>query len=140
PSLTIHILIAPAPYNAGSTTPYIASVSSTTPSSLFTISPVLLPLPPLLLTMKLSSLSSFTSTIPMSTNLSYLFPNHNVKALIMDFFCSYTLSVASNLNLPGYFFFTSGAAALSYFLYHPIIHKNTIKSLKDLNTLLFIPE
>lgn len=57
----------------------------------------------------------------------------------MDYFCSYALSVASNLNLPGYFFFTSGAAALSYFLYHPTIHKNTTKSLKDLNTLLIVP-
>ncbi|PRQ60230.1 putative hexosyltransferase [Rosa chinensis] len=57
----------------------------------------------------------------------------------MDFFCGLGLSVAIDLNIPGYFFFTSGAGCLASFLTLPAIHKNTDKSLKDLNTLLSIP-
>ncbi|XP_023875938.1 UDP-glycosyltransferase 88A1 [Quercus suber] len=140
PSLTIHILIAPAPYNAGSTAPYIASVSSTTPSITFHNLPTVT-LPPTTsphhetLTFELIRLNNPN----VHQSLLSISKTHNVKALIMDYFCSYALSVASNLNLPGYFFFTSGAAALNYFLFHPTIHKNTTKSLKDLNTLLIVP-
>ena len=57
----------------------------------------------------------------------------------MDFFCALGLSVASDLNIPSYFFFTSGAGCLASFLYFRTIHNNSDKSLRDLNTLLYIP-
>jgi len=57
----------------------------------------------------------------------------------MDFFCYPVLSVAAELNVPAYFFYTSGAACLASFLYMNIVHRNTTKSFKDLNTNLDIP-
>ncbi|KAL6127188.1 hypothetical protein ACLB2K_075230 [Fragaria x ananassa] len=50
----------------------------------------------------------------------------------MDFFCALGL-------LSGYFFCTSGAGCLASVLILPAIHKNTDKSLKHLNALLYIP-
>ncbi|GFZ06428.1 UDP-glucosyl transferase 88A1 [Actinidia rufa] len=65
--------------------------------------------------------------------------NCTVRALIVDFFCTPALSVAVELKIPAYYFFTSGACVLDSFLYLPTIHRNTTKSLKDLNTNLEFP-
>ncbi|KAE8077781.1 hypothetical protein FH972_016310 [Carpinus fangiana] len=91
--------------------------------------------------MKHLPLSSSASTTPISTNLSILSTSktYNIHALIMDSFCSHALSIAVNLNIPGYYFYTSGAGILAYFLYLLTMHKTTTKSFKDLNTLLDIP-
>uniref|UniRef100_A0A2N9HLW5 Glycosyltransferase n=1 Tax=Fagus sylvatica TaxID=28930 RepID=A0A2N9HLW5_FAGSY len=140
PSFTIHILIAPAPYNAGSTAPYIAAVSSTTPSIIFHNLPTVT-LPPTAsphhetLTFELIRLNNPN----VHKSLLSISNTHNIQAFIMDFFCSHALSVAAKLNLPGYFFFTSGAAAQNFFIYFPTIHNTTTKSFKDLNTLLNVP-
>ncbi|KAJ8759514.1 hypothetical protein K2173_007131 [Erythroxylum novogranatense] len=55
-----------------------------------------------------------------------------VKAFVIDLFCGPALSVARELNIPTYFFFTSGAACLSSFLYLPTIHEQHHESFKDL--------
>lgn len=48
--------------------------------------------------------------------------------------------MASDLNVPAYYFFTSGAGCLASFLYLPTLHKNTDKSFQDMgNTLVEIP-
>ncbi|XWS37900.1 hypothetical protein CRYUN_Cryun19dG0084900 [Craigia yunnanensis] len=57
----------------------------------------------------------------------------------MDFFCTAAFKVASDLNIPPYYFYTSGVASLGSFLYLPTLHKNTTKSFKDLDVLLDIP-
>ncbi|KAM3682138.1 hypothetical protein ACJW31_12G049800 [Castanea mollissima] len=140
PSLNIHILIAPAPYNAGSTAPYIASVSSTIPSITFHNLPSVT-LPPTTsshhetLTFELIRLNNPN----VHQSLLSISKTHHIQAFIMDAFCTYALSVASELKIAGYIFFTTSAITLSYLLYHPTIHKNTTKSLKDLNTLFEIP-
>ncbi|KAM5557467.1 hypothetical protein ABKV19_024714 [Rosa sericea] len=142
PSCSIHILITTPPYRADDTAPYIASVSATTPSIIFHHLPTI-SLPP-------SSTSSpnhetLTFEVLRLNNpnvhkvLLSISNNFTVQAFIMDFFCGLGLSVAIDLNIPGYFFFTSGAGCLASFLTLPAIHKNTDKSLKDLNTLLAIP-
>ncbi|XP_071723994.1 anthocyanidin 5,3-O-glucosyltransferase-like [Rutidosis leptorrhynchoides] len=56
-----------------------------------------------------------------------------VKALIIDFFNTSAFQVSSQLEIPTYFFFTSGAGALAVFLYFPTIHEHARKSLKDLD-------
>ncbi|CBI22617.3 unnamed protein product, partial [Vitis vinifera] len=65
--------------------------------------------------------------------------NSSVRALIVDSFCTTALSVAAQLNIPCYYFFTSGACCLASYLYLPFIHQQTTKSFKDLNTHLHIP-
>lgn len=47
--------------------------------------------------------------------------------------------VSNSLNISAYYFFTSGAGALAFYLHLPTIHNNTWKSLKDLDILLDIP-
>ncbi|GLT65281.1 hypothetical protein SLA2020_377200 [Shorea laevis] len=142
PSLTIHILIAPQPYNAGSTAPYIAAVSASTPSITFHSLPNVT-LPPTsspnheTLTFELLRLNNPN----LHQSLLSISKTSTVHALIMDFFCFHALSVAANLNIPGYYFFTSGAGSLAYFLYLSTMHRSTSKSFKDLDadTLLEIP-
>ncbi|XP_043717753.1 UDP-glycosyltransferase 88F5-like [Telopea speciosissima] len=54
-------------------------------------------------------------------------------------FCTVALDVGASLEIPTYYFFTSGAACLALFLYFPTIHGNTTKSLKDLDSHLHCP-
>jgi hypothetical protein len=57
-----------------------------------------------------------------------------IRALIIDIFCTATLPIAKDLNLPVYYFFTSGAYCLAAFLYLPKIYEQSTKSFKDLTT------
>ncbi|KAF2290932.1 hypothetical protein GH714_016875 [Hevea brasiliensis] len=64
----------------------------------------------------------------------------NICAFVIDLFCTSALSVGKDLKIPTYYFFTSGAACLSAFLYFPKIHEQHTKSFKDLaDTLLNFP-
>lgn len=143
PSLTIHVLITNPPYNSGDTTPYISSVSSKIPSIIFHNLPKI-NLPPEL---SISSPNHETLTFEVLRlnqpnvfqTLIYISKNYTIQALIMDFFCYSGLDVCTELQIPGYFFFTSGVACLVFLLYMSTIHKNTTKSLKDLNEFLHIP-
>ncbi|KAL3735813.1 hypothetical protein ACJRO7_024873 [Eucalyptus globulus] len=54
-----------------------------------------------------------------------------VRAFIIDIFCSSALPIARELNIPTYYFFTSGASALAAFLYLPRIFERSTKSFKD---------
>lgn len=49
------------------------------------------------------------------------------------------LSIAAQLNIPAYYFFTSGAGVLASFLYLPAMHRNTTESFKDLDINLHFP-
>ncbi|KAJ9679583.1 hypothetical protein PVL29_021491 [Vitis rotundifolia] len=142
PSFSIIIFIVTPPYNTGSTAPYIARVSSSTPSITFHHLPTI-PLP----------LNSFSSPNHETLTFELLrLNNHNVhqalvsisnnstvSALIIDFFCTSALSVANELSIPCYYFFTSGANCLACFAHLHTIHQNTSKSFKELNTHIHIP-
>ncbi|KAF5451154.1 hypothetical protein F2P56_031443 [Juglans regia] len=141
PSLTIHILVAPQPYNAGSTAPYISSVSATIPSITFhnlpnvTLPPAITSLHPETLIFELLRLNNPN----VHQSLLSISESYTIHALIMDFFCTHALSVAVNLNIPGYYFYTSSASCLASFLYLPTLHRNTTKSFKDLNAIVEVP-
>uniref|UniRef100_A0A2P2IPL9 Glycosyltransferase n=1 Tax=Rhizophora mucronata TaxID=61149 RepID=A0A2P2IPL9_RHIMU len=49
--------------------------------------------------------------------------NGRVRALVIDLFCGSALSIGRDLNIPTYYFFTSGAACLAGFMYFPRIHE-----------------
>ncbi|KAM1126858.1 hypothetical protein ACFX2B_041479 [Malus domestica] len=142
PSLCIHILITTPPYRADDTASYITSVSAATPSLIFHHLPTI-SLPPSLASSRNHETLTF-ELVPLNNpyvHQALLSISHSfsIKAFVMDFFCALGLSVAAKLNIPSFFFFTSGAAFLASFLYLPTIHNITDKSLKDLNTLLNIP-
>ncbi|PSS33026.1 UDP-glycosyltransferase [Actinidia chinensis var. chinensis] len=140
PSLSIKILITTLPYNAGSTDPYINHVSTTTSITFHHLPTISLP----------SSISSthhetlaFECLCLNNPNvhqaLVSISTNCTIRALIMDFFCTPALSVAAELKVPAYYFFTCGASSLASFLYFSTLHRSTNKSFKDLNTYLDIP-
>ncbi|KAJ0986301.1 hypothetical protein J5N97_004657 [Dioscorea zingiberensis] len=63
-----------------------------------------------------------------------------IRALHIDFFCTDAFDVASELNLPAYVFFTSGAAVLAYFLYLPTLYNQITSSYNELGEpLVHIP-
>ncbi|CBI22618.3 unnamed protein product, partial [Vitis vinifera] len=142
PSFSITIFIVTPPYNTGSTAPYLARVSSTIPSITFHHLPTIsLPLDsfssPNHETLAFELLRLNNPNIHQA--LVSISNNSSVRALIVDCFCTAALSVAAQLNIPFYYFFTSGACCLASFLYLPFIHQQTTKSFKDLNTHLHIP-
>ncbi|XP_025012119.2 UDP-glycosyltransferase 88A1 [Ricinus communis] len=140
PSCSIHILILAAPYEAGSTAPFIAKVSATIPQIKFHHLPIItLPSAPTTHHETLTFEVIRLSNINVHQTLLSISETSTISAFIMDFFCAASLSVPTELNIPGYFFFTSGASCLALLLYFPTIHQNTTKSFKDLNTFLDVP-
>ncbi|KAJ6672767.1 GLYCOSYLTRANSFERASE [Salix viminalis] len=64
----------------------------------------------------------------------------NIKALIIDFFCSPAFEfLSSRLDTPIYYFNSSGACGFSMFLYLPTLDKNINGSLKDLDIVVEVP-
>ncbi|XP_024027546.1 UDP-glycosyltransferase 88A1-like [Morus notabilis] len=148
PSLSIHIIMTTAPYNAGDTSAYIASVSATTPSITFHHLPPI-SLPPELLTASVHHEALMFEVLRINKpivaeTLRSISQNHTVHAFIMDFFCASIINVFSSdqqlKTIPTYVFITSGIGFLASFLYFPTLHETIQKSFKDLNNaLLDIP-
>ncbi|KAF9683765.1 hypothetical protein SADUNF_Sadunf04G0048400 [Salix dunnii] len=140
PSLSVHILITSVPYDSGSTAPYIANVAATVPSIKFHHLPtVTLPHTRTIHHEELTFDVLRLSNPHVREELLSISKNYTVHGLVVDFFCCAALSVAKELNIPGYHFSSSGAGIVAVFLYFPTIHSTTTKSLKDLKTLLHIP-
>ncbi|CAA2967499.1 UDP-glycosyltransferase 88B1-like [Olea europaea subsp. europaea] len=140
PSFNIVILTVPPSFNTGSTASYIDRVSAATKSITFHQLPSV--------SFELDSLSSMEAVILESIRLSnphvhqalqHISLTTTITALIIDFFCTPAFSISTKLGIPTYFFCTSGAASLAFTLYLPTIHRNTIKSFKDLNSVVHVP-
>ncbi|KAA8533662.1 hypothetical protein F0562_031179 [Nyssa sinensis] len=140
PSFSIIILVTKAPYNTGSTAPYISSVSATTSSITFHHLPTV-PLP----SNSSRNFIDLSFEIPRLNNanvhqvLQFISKKSRLKAFIMDFFCNAAFEVSTSLNIPTFYFYTSGANCLAIFLHLPALHEKTTKSIKDLNTCLEFP-
>ncbi|KAI6696405.1 hypothetical protein NL676_016524 [Syzygium grande] len=63
----------------------------------------------------------------------------DIKAFIIDFFCNAAFGVSTSLNIPTYYYYTSGASGLASFLYIPALHKKYPESFKDLDVPIQIP-
>ncbi|CAN1158526.1 UDP-glycosyltransferase 88B1 [Linum perenne] len=140
PSLSIHVILASAPYQSSTTAPYISSVSSTTPSITFHH------LPPASAAVdsnhhELLMIETLRLSLPhLRHRLQSIISQYDaVHAFVYDFFCSAALSVADELGVSGYQFTTSGAACAAFFLYLPTLHRSTSVSFKDYQKNLEIP-
>ncbi|GFP81026.1 anthocyanidin 5 3-o-glucosyltransferase [Phtheirospermum japonicum] len=142
PSAAITILTVPPSFNTGSTASYIRRVSATVPSITFHD----LPTVPL----DLHAFPSMEAVIFETLGRScphvrraletITATSGGVSAFIIDFFCTSSHPIAAELNIPTYYFVTSGAAVFAFLLYFPIIHNTTTESFKDMkNTLLDVP-
>ncbi|XP_042490533.1 UDP-glycosyltransferase 88B1-like [Macadamia integrifolia] len=135
PSFSITILITTPPTNLGSTAPYIRHISTKTPSIIIHHLPIISLPPSSTLLLEILHLNNpnvhhILNTISLTTN---------IRAFIIDFFCTPALDVATSLNIPTYYFFPSGGAGLAVLLHFPIIHNTTTKSFIDLNTHIYFP-
>ncbi|KAL5718356.1 hypothetical protein ACHQM5_011266 [Ranunculus cassubicifolius] len=143
PSFSITILVTTPPYNTGSTSPYIDHVSKINPLIHFHHLPIVslaLDSPS-----KNSHMEDLAFRLLRLNNplvhqaLQTISQTSTINALVIDGFCTPALEVANQLNIPCYYFFASGIAALALFLHLPTIHKNTTKSFKDLDININVP-
>ncbi|XXG65045.1 hypothetical protein AAC387_Pa05g2845 [Persea americana] len=141
PRLSLTIFLAPAPFNTGSTSPYIQRIESTFPSiSFHHLPPISLPLHShhyhneILLTFHLLRLNNphvHQFLLPIASSF---------RALLFDFFCHPVLDVAATLRIPSFCFYTSTASCLAALLHLPAFHRLAQTSFKDLgDTLLDFP-
>nr|UHB15554.1 UDP-glycosyltransferase [Paris polyphylla] len=131
--LSVTILIVEPHYNTGATTPFISAVSTAHPSIAFhrlpSVSPPPNPSPHHealafdLLRLSNPNLRSFLQSTSPSP-----------AALIIDFFCGFALHVSSDLCIPTYYFYTSGACVLATFLKLPNIHSRFSSSFRELGS------
>ncbi|KAJ6677220.1 GLYCOSYLTRANSFERASE [Salix viminalis] len=142
PSISITIIISTLPTEPfPADDPYFSTLSTAYPSITLLHLPKV-SLPPTTSFSPLDFVASFFELPELSnTNLHQALLNlsksFNIKALIIDFFCSAAFEfVSSRHNIPVYFFFTSGASGLSAFLHLPVLDKIFTKSLKDLDIII----
>ncbi|KAK4384922.1 UDP-glycosyltransferase 88B1 [Sesamum angolense] len=140
PSLSITILTVPPSFNTGSTATYIRHISATVPAITFHhLPPISLDLEPF------PSMEAVIFEILNRSNphvrraLETISLSATISAFIIDFFCTCALPISAELNIPTYYFFTSGACILAFFLYFPTIHNTTTKSFRDMSDLLHVP-
>ncbi|KAG2591010.1 UDP-glycosyltransferase 88A1-like [Panicum virgatum] len=130
--LPVTILVIDPPYDAGATGPFLAGVSAASPSISFHRLPKVERLAPV----KTKHHEGLTFEAIRASNpglrefLAAASPAP--AALIVDFFCSVALEVARDLGVPGYFFFTSGAEVLAFFLYLPVLHAQAAAEFQDM--------
>lgn len=80
------------------------------------------------------------ATTPLSYLLRSISETCSVRALVMDFFCTYALDVARQLDIPGYFFYTCGAYDLALNMYCPTLDKTLDKNIGEMgNEKLYFP-
>ncbi|XP_042505945.1 UDP-glycosyltransferase 88F4-like [Macadamia integrifolia] len=132
---SVTIVIAEGPLDTPDDTAFLRHISETTNSITFHHLPYISMKP----SSNLNRSSIRSEFIHLNNpNLSHALQTiskiSSVRAFVIDMFCTPALSVASDLGISTYYFFTSGAVALSFFLYLPTIHNQTTKSFKDIST------
>ncbi|XP_020223366.1 UDP-glycosyltransferase 88F5-like [Cajanus cajan] len=68
----------------------------------------------------------------VATTLTQISESATIKAFVIDLFCTSAMEPASSLQIPVYYFFTSGAAVLALCCYLPTLHRQTTLSFKDM--------
>ncbi|XP_008777481.1 UDP-glycosyltransferase 88F3-like [Phoenix dactylifera] len=136
--LAVTVLVVDPPFKQGSSAPFIAATSAAHPSLFFhqvpaaslqpESSPSSNPVTPM--SLMLDTLREATAQLHLL--IKSLSESSTVRALVVDFFCTDALEVATALGLPCYLFFPSAATSLAVELYLPTLHSTTSTSFKDL--------
>ncbi|MFS7969211.1 putative UDP-glucuronosyl/UDP-glucosyltransferase, UDP-glycosyltransferase family [Helianthus anomalus] len=140
PSFSIVVLTLIPSFNTGTTAAYVRQISATFPAITFHHLPDI-PLDPLLF----PSMEAIIFELIRRSNpnvdhaLHSISSKSKITAFVIDTFCSPAMSLAENIYVPVYYFFTSGACCLAQLLYMPTIHKTTTESFKDMHTLIHSP-
>lgn len=75
----------------------------------------------------------------LSVALEEISQKSRIRAFVIDFFCNSAFEVSTSLNIPTYFYVSSGAAGVCVFLYFPTIDETIATDLGDLHDFLDIP-
>jgi hypothetical protein len=136
--LAVSILIVQLPFeDTAARGPFLAGVTACNPSITFHTFPQV-DLPPV----QSDHPEAITFEVARVSNphLRGFLAASSPAVLVVDFFCSVALDVAAELGIPGYCFFTSGAEALCFFLYLPVLHAQTTASFRDMGEeLVHVP-
>ncbi|CAD6237250.1 unnamed protein product [Miscanthus lutarioriparius] len=136
--LSVTIVVVEPPYNTGATGPFLAGVSAANPSISFHRLPKVERLPPV--KSKHHEALTFELVRVSNPHLREFLAAASPAVLVVDFFCSIALDVAEELRVPAYFFFTSGAEVLAFFMYLPVLHERTTASFQDMGEeLVHVP-
>ncbi|KAJ4963807.1 hypothetical protein NE237_023746 [Protea cynaroides] len=129
---SVTILIGQGSLDTPDTTSFIHNISQTTDSITFHFLPILSVKP---------SYNHFNRTEFTRLNnpnlrqaLQTISKTSRIRAFVIDFFSTPALTIASDLDIPTYYFITSGAVILALLLYLPVIHNQITKSFKDIPT------
>ncbi|KAL5718348.1 hypothetical protein ACHQM5_011258 [Ranunculus cassubicifolius] len=118
PSFSITVLITTPPYNTGSTSPYINQISKSTPLIHFHHLPIV-SLPssntPHIETLAFQLLELNSPLVHQA--LETISQSSTIRSFIIDAFCTAALEIGINLNIPTYYFYTSGISVLANLLY-----------------------
>nr|ACD03252.1 UDP-glycosyltransferase UGT88C4 [Avena strigosa]AZQ26936.1 UGT88C4 [Avena strigosa] len=137
--LAVTIVVIDLPNNTGSsaTGPFLAGVSAANPSISFHRLPqVKLP------HVESRHIETLNFEVARAANphLRDFLAGISPDIFIADFFCHVARDVASELGIPFYFFFTSGAEVLAVLLHLPVLHSQSTASFQDMGEeLVHVP-
>jgi len=149
PSLSITILFltpppnqdtptSPTAFTCAATAKYIAAVTAATPSITFHRIPQI-SLPTVLHPHALNFELCRATTHHLRRILDSISHSSNLRAVVLDFMNHSAARVTHTLQIPTYFYYTSGASTLAILLKQIIIHESTTMSFKDLNMHITVP-
>ncbi|XP_024970293.1 UDP-glycosyltransferase 88A1-like [Cynara cardunculus var. scolymus] len=140
PSFSVVLLTLIPSFNPASTASYVRHISHTFPAITFHHLPDIPLDTDLYPTMGAAMFELFRRS---ATNIEHALQSislsSHITVFIIDLFCTPAMTAAANLNIPVYYFFTSGACCLAQFLYFPTMHRTTTASFRDMNTLIHSP-
>ncbi|KAF7836398.1 UDP-glycosyltransferase 88F5-like [Senna tora] len=141
-SFSITILLTTGFLDKPSITTYVHRISQSYPSISFLRLPLVSLDPSLPRSVSAMAFDFIRlNTSHVASSLTQISQTSNLRAMVIDFFCPSALGLGASLGIPVYYFFTSGAAVLSAFLYFPKIHNEQVenKSFKDLEIEIRFP-
>lgn len=136
--LAVTIVIVTLPYDTGAATgPFLDGVTAANPYISFDrLPPVKLP------SVEYNHPEAVTFEVARVSNphLRDFLAGASPSVLVVDFFCGIALDIAEEFRIPAYFFFTSGAGTLAFFLYLPVLHARSTASFQDMGEeLVHVP-
>ncbi|KAI7746466.1 hypothetical protein M8C21_010460 [Ambrosia artemisiifolia] len=136
PNYSITVLTLTNSFNTGSTVSYVRHISATVPAISFHH------LPDIALDLEAypTSEAIIFDLIGRSVhNVDAALRSISPTALIIDLFCTSAMMAAASVNIPVYYFITSGACCLVEILYFPVLDRDYLGSFRDMNRLVYSP-
>jgi hypothetical protein len=125
--LLVTIVVIDPPNNTSATGPFLAGVSAANPSISFHR------LPQVKLTeAELPEMLTFHLARLSNPHLRDYLAATSPAILVVDFFCSAAMDVAAELGIPAYFFCTSGAHVLAFFMHLTALQRESTASFREM--------